>query len=216
MFHTYEYDRCAWFPQIQPAGYHRSPWAIYVFRSLYYLYERVRVGVGDESLITPMALTHPLHPIRSRPRNQGRNLWVGSCVFSWRPWVWSIYPIYYLSNWNKLFLRDIYTSRVVAMAVCWMIWYCYSFLYGFKCVFHCIIHDSLYHFMDISAMWHCAFVSCTPSQSTGLALGCALFWCSVSSCVPFYEFLDWVLFDHDSCDYYWDFHGQSFYFELHV
>ena len=35
--------------------------------------------------ITPMALAHPLHPIRSRSRNKRRNLWVGWCVSSWRP-----------------------------------------------------------------------------------------------------------------------------------
>ena len=32
------------------------------------------------SLITPMALTHPLHPINSRSRNKRRNLWVGRCA----------------------------------------------------------------------------------------------------------------------------------------
>ena len=31
-------------------------------------------------LITPMALAHPLHPIKSRSRNKRQNLWVG-CVF---------------------------------------------------------------------------------------------------------------------------------------
>ena len=69
--------------------------------------------------ITPMALAHPLHPIKSRSRNKRRNLWVGLCVSCWRPWFWSVYSIYYiktvnysciLSNWNKLFLRDIHTK----------------------------------------------------------------------------------------------------------
>ena len=65
------------------------------------------------SWITPVALAHPLHPVRSRSRNKHWNLWVG-CVSSWRPWFWSIYSIYcyihtmyfswILSNWNKLFL----------------------------------------------------------------------------------------------------------------
>ena len=44
--------------------------------------------------------------------------------------------------------------------------------------------DSLYHNLDIGAMWHWALVSWTPSQSIGL-----FFWdarCSgVSLCVPF-------------------------------
>ena len=32
------------------------------------------------SLIAPMALAHPLHPIDNRSRNTRRNLWVGWCV----------------------------------------------------------------------------------------------------------------------------------------
>ena len=42
---------------------------------------------------------------------------------------------------------------------------------------------------------------------------------SVIMC-SFYYFFDRVLFHHDfhhdSCDYYWDFYGHSFHFELHV
>ena len=65
------------------------------------------------SWITPMALAHPLHPVRSRLRNKHWNMWVG-CVSSWRPWFWSIYSIHYyihtmnysciLRNWYNLFL----------------------------------------------------------------------------------------------------------------
>ena len=36
---------------------------------------------------------------------------------------------------------------------------------------------------------------------------------------PFYYFVDRVLFHHfhhDNCDYYWNFYGHSFHFELHV
>ena len=38
------------------------------------------------SLIAPLALAHPLHPIHNRSRNKHRNLWVGRCVSSWWPW----------------------------------------------------------------------------------------------------------------------------------
>ena len=38
------------------------------------------------SLIAPMALARPLHPIDNRSRNKRRNLWVGWCVSSWWPW----------------------------------------------------------------------------------------------------------------------------------
>ena len=40
------------------------------------------------SLIAPMALAHPLHPIDNRSRNRRRNLWVGWCVSSW----WPLFP----------------------------------------------------------------------------------------------------------------------------
>ena len=40
----------------------------------------------DGSLIAPMALAHPLHPIDNRSRNKRRNLWVGRCVSCWWPW----------------------------------------------------------------------------------------------------------------------------------
>ena len=73
-------------------------------------------------------------------------IWVGLCISSWWPWFWSVDSIYcYIhairysciqSNWNEPFVRDIYIPRVgVAMTVCWMIRYCYSFLPGFKCIF---------------------------------------------------------------------------------
>ena len=44
-------------------------------------------GLQQESgsLIDPMALAHPLHPIDNRLRNRRRNLWVGWCVSSWWP-----------------------------------------------------------------------------------------------------------------------------------
>ena len=47
-------------------------------------------GVEQEggSLIVPMALAHPLHPIDKRSRNRRQNLWVGWCVSSW----WPLFP----------------------------------------------------------------------------------------------------------------------------
>ena len=75
---------------------------------------------GMGVLITPMALANPLLPIKSRSRNKRRNPWVRWCVFSWRPWFWPVYSIYYnhtihyscnIINQNKLFLRDIYTKN---------------------------------------------------------------------------------------------------------
>ena len=82
------------------------------------------------------------------------------------------------------------------MAVCWVIWYCYFLLLGFKWIFYCTVYDSLYHTMDIVTMWHCALVSCSLWQSSGLFFVCFLFflgvggggaflWCWVSLCVHF-------------------------------
>ena len=60
-------------------------------------------------------------------------------------WFWSIYPIYHLGDWNKLFLRDIYTPIVGVgndgvlddMILLFII----SCLVPNVC-FHCIIQDS--------------------------------------------------------------------------
>ena len=40
------------------------------------------------SLIAPMALAHPLHPIDNRSKNRRRNLWVGWSASSW----WPLFP----------------------------------------------------------------------------------------------------------------------------
>ena len=56
---------------------------------LYYINGLTHVfGLEQEggSLIAPMALAHPLHPIDNRSRNKRWNLWVGRCVSSWWPW----------------------------------------------------------------------------------------------------------------------------------
>ena len=144
----------------------------------------------DGSVITPMTLAHPLYSIRSGWRNKCQSLWVGWCVSSWWPWFWSIYSIYcyihtryyscILRNWNKLFIRNIYRTRIgVAMMVCWMIWYCYSFLLGFKYIFHLYGSSFSISKHGHGIMWHCAVVSCTLSQSI------RLFWglrCSGDEC----------------------------------
>ena len=51
---------------------------------LHMLYYMNWFGLEQEggSLITPMALAHPLHPIDNWSRNRRRNLWVGWCVSS--------------------------------------------------------------------------------------------------------------------------------------
>ena len=54
---------------------------------LYILIDTCFFGLEQEggSLIAPMALAHPLHPIDNRSRNKRRNLW-RRCVSSLWPW----------------------------------------------------------------------------------------------------------------------------------
>ena len=69
------------------------------------------------SLIAPMALAHPLHPIDNRSRNKRRNLWVGWCVSSWWPWypsrssVWIYTYIYMHSLYEFCYTTYIYIQR---------------------------------------------------------------------------------------------------------
>ena len=80
-----------------------SSWTIYTFRSLYCIYQLLQktfycndntitefgnIAQEGGSLIAPMALAHPLHPIDNRSRNRRRNLWVGWCVSFW----WPLFP----------------------------------------------------------------------------------------------------------------------------
>ena len=91
---------------------------------------------GDGSFITPMALAHPLHPVRSRSRNKCRKLRVGWCVSSWRHWICSICSIYYLGYWDRLFLRNIYIRVVGVLDV--MILVLIFFLLVSNVCFKCI------------------------------------------------------------------------------
>ena len=77
------------------------------------------------------------------------------------------------------------TSVGVAMTVCWVTWYCYSFLPWFKCIFQLYSSGFSTHNMNIGTIWHCASVSCDLPRSIGLILGCVLFRCWMSLCVPF-------------------------------
>ena len=169
-------------------------------------------------LITPMALAHPLHPIKSRSRNKRRTLWVGWCVSSWRPWFWPVRSIYYidtthysriLTNWNILFLRKIHTNS----------WYGHAgvlddlILCGFRCAFICMFQYSIYHGMDIGT---CDIVpwSAAPHNRTANRTVFSVYVVLVLNVIGYscHYFLDRILFHldfhHDSCDYHWDFYGH--------
>ena len=147
-------------------------------------------GVGG--LITPMALPHPLHPIKAvrgisaetcglddvfPPDDLGSGPCTPSIIY-----MPNIIAAFLLIKINS-FLKTCLQKDGVAMLVYWMIWYCYCFLSGFKCTFNCIVQYSLYLNMDIGTMWHCTLVSSTPSQSLWL------FFCVSCSGVECYQVL---------------------------
>ena len=84
------------------------------------------------SLIAPMALAHPLHPIDNRSRNRRRNLRVGWSVSSW----WPLFPS---------------RSSVLIYIYIYMLFYMSSVFFGLP-----IVSFSL---MIIGCLWLLAFVS---------------------------------------------------------
>ena len=65
------------------------------------------------SLIAPMALVHPLHPIDNRSRNSRRNLWVGWRVSSW----WPLFPtgssvLIYIYTYMYIFYMSSLIGRI--------------------------------------------------------------------------------------------------------
>ena len=168
-------------------------------------------------LITPMALAHPLHPIKSRSRNKRRNLWVGWCVSSWRPWFWPVHSVYYihtthysriLINYNVLFLRDIHTKS----------WYGHAgvldelILCGFMCAFSCMFQYSLCHCMDIGTCYNVHW-SAAPHNRIANRIVLSVYVVLVLNVIRYscHYFLDIIIFHHDfhhdSCDYHWDYFG---------
>ena len=79
------------------------------------------------SLIAPMALAQPLHPIGSRSRNRRRNLWFGWCVSSWWPLFLSssvliyiyIYTIYTYALFMSSVIGRIYTYNRSVVQYWW-------------------------------------------------------------------------------------------------
>ena len=73
------------------------------------------------SLIAPMALAHPLHPIDNRSRNRRRNMRVGWCVSYWWPlfpsrnsvlrrlvsWINRLPPACWSTFWKSIFKHQL-------------------------------------------------------------------------------------------------------------
>ena len=126
-------------------------------------------------LITPMALAHPLHPIKSRSRNKRRNLWVGWCVSSWRPWFWPVHSIYYIHTTHysriltiKYTLSKRHTYQKLERP-CWCIgWFVTVW---FQEYFQLCVPVFSVSWYGYRYLWHCTLVSSTPllySQSDWL------------------------------------------------
>ena len=88
------------------------------------------------SLIAPMALAHPLHPIDNRSRNRRWNLWVGWCVFLLMTFVpvqklCIIICIFYMSYVIGRLYIYIYINIYIYI-------YIYIYVYIYMCVHVCL------------------------------------------------------------------------------
>ena len=100
-----------------------------------------------------------------------------------------------LSNWNKLHPRDIYIPRVGVAMVCWMMWYCYSFLLGFMCIFELyssafsiIWYGYRYHVtLFIGQLHHITFNRTVLSMCVTLLLGFIM--CSLTNSLKEFYFI---------------------------
>ena len=125
------------------------------------------------SLITPIALAHPLQPIDNRPRNRRRYLWVGWCVSSW----WHLFP----SRSSVLIHIYIYINIYIFI---YMLFYISSVFFGLPIVScNLMINNSLIP----GCLWLLAFV-----LDNTLILG---IWCSTIPHLPGC-FCPWTFFQN--------------------
>ena len=96
------------------------------------------------SLIAPMALAHPLHPIDNRSRNKRRNLWIGRCVSSWRPW---------------------FPSRSSVLIYMYIFIYIYIYIYIYICMYIPYTSSVIGRIYNGSVIQY--WRGCTPSRSIG-------------------------------------------------
>ena len=116
------------------------------------------------SLIAPMALAHPLHPIDNRSRNKRRNLWIGRCVSSWWPW----FP----SRSSVLIYMYIYICMYIPYTSCYRSYIqgeCHSVLAKLHLItFYRGVRDSWAEYHSLfSLVYHCVLLF-----DKNLILGC--------------------------------------------
>ena len=87
------------------------------------------------------------------------------------------------------------------MTICWMMWYCYSSLFGFKCLFQ--LYSSGF---SISYVYRCHVTFCVGQLHPVTIYRAVFFYVRCLGvgchCMLLLLFLDRVLFHHDICDYY--------------
>ena len=137
----------------------------------------------------PISLAHPLHPIRSRWRKNAETCGLDDVfppddLSSGQHTQFIIIHIpciiatsYFLSNWNNTYQEWVWPWRCVGWYDTFILSRPVSNVY-----FNYTVQNSVHHNMDISTMWHCASVICTPLYSIGMDLGCALFRSCCCSC----------------------------------
>ena len=176
-------------------------------------------------LITPMALAHLLHPIKSRSTKNRQNLWVGWCASSWRPWFWPVYFIYYihithnsciLSNQNKLVLRDIHIKSCCGHVG--VLDYLILLLFPVWFQVYIQLYSPVFSISEYGYRYHVALYIGSQHPITVYRTGfgvCVVLVLSVIRCFCYYSF-DRILFHndfhHNSCDYHWDFCGHCLLF----
>ena len=135
---------------------------------------RFRLEQEGGSLISAIAMAHPLHPINSRSRNKRWKLSVGRCVMCF------------------LLMTSVPVQKL-CVNICLYIYiyiYIYIYVYMYINICVCILYTSpgyrTYKYMhrecrSVLMKLH----RCTPSQSIGLFLGSACFLCWMSVVVFF-------------------------------
>ena len=98
--------------------------------------------------------------------NKRRNLWVGWCVSSWRPWFWPVHSIFiYIPHIITAFLLLKYTfsTRHTYQKFAWPSWCigCFDTVWFQVCfrLYVPVFSMSWYGYMYL---WHCTLVSSTP------------------------------------------------------
>ena len=178
---------------------------LHMFYYLNWLTYELGLEKEGGSLVAPMALAYPLHPIDNRSRNRRQNLWVGWCVSSW----WPLFPsrssvfIYICILYTSSVIRRIYTysrsviqywwsctpSHSIGPILSWTVFWGSARFLSWMPLFVFfglpIVSCSLINSLRLGCLWLLVFV-----LNNTLILG---IWCSAISHLPGC-FCPWIFF----------------------